>query len=295
MKEKMGRISRRTFVGTAAGAVAASLVGGPRVAAGGETAEVRFSRVVLTRRREVLVEDGSVRPEVLHRMLNEGVAALMQTESPQAAWKRLVRPDDVVGIKSNVWAKLPTPPALERAIREEVEVVGVPAGDVAVDDRGVGSNPVFQRATALVNVRPMRTHHWSGLGTCVKNVITFADRPSEYHADACATLGALWQLPQIAGKVRLNILVMLTPQFHGVGPHSFSERFVWPYCGLILGTEPASVDATGARIIQAQRNRFFGEERPISPPPHHIELAGSRYGLGATDPDRIELIRLGDA
>ena len=88
---------------------------------------------------------------------------------------------------------------------------------------------------------------------------------------------------------------MLTPQFHGVGPHSFSKRFVWPYYGIILGTEPASVEATGARIIQDQRNLFFGEERPISPPPHHIELAGSRYGLGATDPDKIELIRLGDA
>jgi len=296
MKEKTGKISRRTFVGTAVGAAAASLVGGTRVAGGGETAEARSSsRVVLIRRREVLAEDGSVVPEILHRMLNEGVAALMQTESSAAGWKRLVRPDDVVGIKSNVWTKLATPPALEQAIREEVETVGVAAGDVAVDDRGVGSNPVFRRATALINVRPMRTHHWSGLGTCIKNLIMFVDRPSEYHGDACATLGALWKLPQIAGKVRLNILVMLTPQFHGVGPHSFSKRFVWPFYGLILGTEPASVDATGARIIQAQRNLFFGEERPISPPPHHIEIAGSRYGLGATDPDRIELVRLGEA
>jgi hypothetical protein len=296
MKVKNGKISRRTFVGTAVGAAAASLVGGNRVAGGGETAEARSSsRVVLIRRREVLAEDGSVKAEVLHRMLNEGVAALMQTESPAAGWKELVRPDDVVGIKSNVWTKLATPPALEQAIREEVEAVGVAAGDIAVDDRGVGSNPVFQRATALINVRPMRTHHWSGLGTCIKNMIMFVDRPSEYHGDACATLGALWQLPQIAGKVRLNILVMLTPQFHGLGPHSFSKRFVWPYHGLILGTEPASVDATGARIIQAQRNLFFGEDRPISPPPHHIELAGSRYGLGATDPDKIDLVRLGDA
>lgn len=295
MKNKTERVSRRTFIGTAAGAMAASLVGGSRVAGGGEGAETRSSRVVLIRRRKVLAEDGSVEPEVLHRMLNEGVEALMQTESPAAAWEKLVRPDDVVGIKSNVWTKLATPPALERAILGEVEAVGVAAADVAVDDRGVGSNPVFQRATALINVRPMRTHHWSGLGTCIKNMIMFVDRPSEYHGDACATLGALWQLPQIAGKVRLNILVMLTPQFHGVGPHSFSKRFVWPYCGLILGTEPASVDATGARIIQAQRDLFFGEKRPISPPPHHIELAGSRYGLGATDPDNIELISIGDA
>ncbi len=40
---------------------------------------------------------------------------------------------------------------------------------MAVDDRGVLQNPVFNRSTALINVRPMRAHHWSGLGTLIKN------------------------------------------------------------------------------------------------------------------------------
>jgi uncharacterized Fe-S center protein len=184
---------------------------------------------------------------------------------------------------------------LEEAIRHEVLSVGVKPSDVAVDDRGVRGNAVFQRATALINVRPMRTHHWSGLGTCIKNVIMFVPRPPEYHDDACAPLGAMWKLPQLEGKVRLNVLVMLTPQFHGVGPHSFSREFVWPYYGLIVGTDPVAVDATGARIIQARRNLYFGEERPISPRPHHIVYADTRYGLGNSDPERIELIRLGTA
>jgi hypothetical protein len=226
-------------------------------------------------------------------MLNRALGALLEVESPDAAWRRLVKATDVVGIKSNVWGKLPTPPELEEAIRREVLKVGVKAADVAVDDRGVRGNELFSRATALINVRPMRTHHWSGLGTCLKNVIMFVPRPSDYHADACASLGALWQLPELADKVRLNVLVMLTPQFHGVGPHSFSERFVWTYGGLIVGTEPAPVDATGARIIQAKRDLFFAKPSPIKPPPHHIEVAGERYGLGATDPEHIDLVRLG--
>jgi hypothetical protein len=78
-----------------------------------------------------------------------------------------------------------------------------------------------------------------------------------------------------------------------VGPHSYSARYVWPYGGLIVGTDPVAVDTTGARIIQAKRNLFFGEQRPISPPPHHITIAGERYGLGISDPDRIELVHLG--
>ncbi|MCD4750767.1 MAG: twin-arginine translocation signal domain-containing protein [Thermoanaerobaculales bacterium] len=294
MTKTSGTISRRAFMGTAAGAAAAGVIGTSGHTEPKDSPTPPSSRVVLIRRREVFGEDGAVQAKVLHRMLNEAVTALLQTENSTAAWKRLVRPDDVVGIKSNIWKNLATPPALEQAIRAEVESVGVDPGNVSVDDRNVLSNPVFKRATALINVRPMRIHHWSGLGTCLKNLIMFVPRPWEYHGDSCASLGGLWQLPAIKDKVRLNILVMLTPQFHGIGPHSFSKRFVWPYGGLIVGIEPAPVDATGARIIQAQRNLFFGEERPISPPAHHIEVAGRQYGLGATDSGAIELVRLGD-
>jgi len=238
--------------------------------------------VVLVRRREVLDEEWQTDAVVIHSMLNEAVAALFEESSASAAWKRVVRPDDVVGVKSNVWGRLPTPPSLEEAIVAELRKVGVGEPDISVDDRGVLSNPVFKRATAMINVRPLRTHHWSGLGTCLKNPIMFVPRPPDYHGDSCAT-----------GKIRLNILVMLTPQFHGVGPHSYSKEFVWPYYGLVVGTDPVAVDATGARIIQPRRQQHFGEDRPISPPPHHIEFAETRYGLGVSDPARIDVVRLG--
>jgi len=230
---------------------------------------------------------------VIHQMLNEAVAALLGEKDAAPAWRRIVKPSDVVGVKSNVWTPLPTPPALEQAIREELERAGVRPENVAVDDRGVRSSPVFQRMTALVNVRPMRTHAWSGLGTCLKNVIMFTDNPPDYHGDSCATLGAIWQKPPVAGKVRLNVLVMLTPQFHSVGPHSFAKELTWPYYGLLVGLQPVPVDATGARILQAKRRQHFGADRPISPSPHHIEIAGSRYGLGPSDPAQIDLVRLG--
>ena len=281
-------LDRRDFLSVGGGAAAATLLGTGRAS----PADAR-ARVVLVRRREVLGADGRVNGPVLHEMLNEAVAALLGEKDAGAAWRRVVKPADVVGVKSNVWGPLPTPPELERAIREEVVKAGVRAENVAVDDRGVRSNPVFRRMTALVNVRPMRTHAWSGLGTCLKNVIMFVDNPPDYHGDSCASLGALWQLPQLAGKVRLNVLVMLTPQFHSVGPHSFAKDLIWPYYGLVVGVPPAPVDATGARIIQAKRRQHFGADRPVSPSPHHIEIAGSRYGLGPTDPAQIDLVRLG--
>jgi len=292
MREKTDGFSRRRFFKIGTGAAAAGLVG--RSASGSEEKKVeKRSRVVLIRDNEVVGEDGAVDGELLHRMLNRAMRELFEEKSAADAWKRVVSANDVVGIKSNVWRHLPTPPALEEAIREEVAGVGVKPDDIAVDDRGVRNNPVFQRATALINVRPLRTHNWSGLGTCLKNPIMFVPRPPEYHGDSCAPLGAIWKLPELEGKVRLNILVMLTPQFHGVGPHSFSKEYVWPYRGLIVGVDPVAVDATGARILQAKRDLHFGEPTPISPPAHHIELAGSRYGLGVSDPEAIDLVRLG--
>ena len=281
-------LDRRGFLSVGGGAAAATLFGAGKAS----TADAK-TRVVLIRRREVLGADGRVNGAALHGMLNEAVAALLGEKDAGAAWRRLVKPADVVGVKSNVWGPLPTPPELEQAIREEIVRAGVRPENVAVDDRGVRSNPVFRRMSALVNVRPMRTHAWSGLGTCLKNVIMFVDNPPDYHGDSCASLGALWQLPQLAGKARLNVLVMLTPQFHTVGPHSIAKDFVWPYYGLVVGVQPAPVDATGARIIQAKRRQHFGADRPISPSPHHIGIAGSRYGLGPTDAAQIDLVRLG--
>lgn len=292
MADRRQPFTRRDFVRTGGSLAAVGLLGHGR--GGAEEADPPArSRVVLVRRREVLGEDGDVDGDVLHGMLNEAVAAAVDAEAPAAAWRRLVTPSDVVGIKTNVWSNLRTPPELEQAIRDEVIRAGVAADNVSVDDRGVRQDPIFQRATAIVNVRPMRTHHWSGLGSCLKNVIMFVPRPADYHGDACASLGAIWRLPVLDGKVRLNVLVMLTPQFHGLGPHSFSPAFVWPYHGLIVGTDPVAVDATGARIIAAKRREHFGDDRPISPPPHHIEIAETRYHLGVSDPARIDLVRLG--
>ncbi len=127
----------------------------------------------------------------------------------------------------------------------------------------------------------------------MKNYIMFVPKPQDYHENGCEKLGAIWKLPHVAGKTRLNILVMLTPLFHGIGPHHYSRRYTWNYCGLIVATDPVAADATGARIIQAKRDAFFGTEKPISPPPRHIAAADTQFGLGNSRPERIQLIRRG--
>lgn len=292
MTEKKHVITRRDFIRSGSCAVMGGLLGLPLVgrASGQTTAK---SRVVLIRRQNATEGYGTMNPGVVAQMFDDALTAAMGTKDPAAAWRKIAKPADIVGVKSNVWSRLPTPPVLEEAITARLAEAGVDAQNISVDDRGLDYNPVFKRSTALINIRPMRTHHWSGLGTLLKNYIMFVPSPWQYHGNACERLGAIWQKPHVEGKTRLNILVMLTPLFHGVGPHHFSRSYTWPYNGLIVSTDPVAADATGARIIQAKRNEHFGTERPISPRPLHIEAADTKFGLGNSHPDRIELVKLG--
>jgi len=285
-------VTRRDFIRTGSCVAMGSLVGLSLMNRKAK-ASTKKSRVVLIRDKNIFNALGEINNSRLEDMLDESVKTALEAPDAASAWRKLIRPDDIVGIKSNVWGYLPTPDGLEKAIARQAIQIGVDPKNIGVDDRGVRRHPVFKRATALINCRPMRTHHWSGLGTLLKNYIMFVPNPWAYHGNACERLGVIWHKKGIKEKTRLNILVMLTPLFHGVGPHHFSKRYLWSYHGLIVSTDPVAADATGARIIQAKRNEYFDKYRPISPPPRHIEAADTQFGLGNSHPDKIELIKLG--
>jgi hypothetical protein len=285
-------ITRRDFLkrsssAALAGAVYLSIPGRIMAQAG------KRSRVVLIRDQRALDSSNEPVDAVLEEMLDTALSVLFDEDSHTKAWQRVLQPEDVLGIKTNVWPYLRVPPGLEQSIRERALGVGVAREEISIADRGVLSNPVFRKATALINIRPMRTHYWSGVGSLIKNYILFVHSPSSYHADTCADLAAIWKLPIVKDKTRLNILVMLNPLFHGSGPHHFNPQYTWLYKGLLVGTDPVAVDATGLRILTAKRREYFGEERPLTPPAKHILLADTRHHLGTADPDQIELIKLG--
>ena len=285
-------LTRREFLKTTSSAALAGamFLGSPQELWGDSE---KKTRVVLVRDKGVLGDDNAVNEEVIQEMLDTAVTTLLGEDDPVTAWKRLVTPDDVVGIKSNVWNYLGTPTALEKAIEKRVRDAGVAEDRIGIGDRKLLGDDIFMNATALINVRPGRTHHWSGVGSLIKNYIMFVPEPWAYHDDSCADLAKIWKLPLVEGKTRLNILVMLTPLFHGVGPHHFAPKYIWPYSGLLVGLDPVAVDSTGVRILLAKRKEFFGEERPINPPPKHVFVADTRHHLGTADPEKIELITVG--
>ena len=287
---KDNTITRRNFLRVTAGAAMTATLGTSILE---EARAEPTARVVLIRNAEVLGSQDKAKEEILRAMLDEAVKTLLGTKGPLEAWQKLFKNSDVVGIKSNSWARMPTPVELEMAIKRGLLDAGVAEKNIAIYDRGVLNNPIFLNSTALVNARPLRTHHWSGVGTCLKNYIQFVPDPPSYHDEGCSPLGKIWTYPIVKGKTRLNILCCLTPQFYGRGANFFDRRYVWPYKGLIVGTDPVAVDAIGAHLLQKKRISFFGEDRALDVSPIHIMVADQKYHLGVSDLNRIELIKLG--
>jgi len=289
-KDKEG-LTRRDFVKGMGLAAVSGAVGLPVRADEADSTQTT-SRVVLIRNEDVVSEDRSIDGAIIREMVGEAMVSLFGLDNSDDCWKLIIKSDDIVGIKSNIWRFLPTPSEVEEALQHGVRVAGVPEHNIGIGDQNVLRQDIFRRATALINTRPMRTHAWAGVGSLIKNYIMF-DNPPDYHPDACADLAKLWELPVVKGKTRLNVLVMLTPQFHNIGPHHFDPMYTWPYRGLIVSTDPVAADAVGLQIIQAKRREVFGEDRPLQPTAHHIRLADTVHHLGNADMSRIDLVRVG--
>ncbi len=252
----------------------------------------RNSKVVLVRHKDVLDEEGAIDRPILEQMLDDAVTTLFGNDDPAACWNSLLKPTDVLGIKTNVYPPLPTLPELNEMLKQRAMAVGIPEEKISTRDRGVLQDPIFQNATALINARPLRAHDWSGIGGCIKNFILF-DRPADWHDDSCADLGAIWNLPVCKGKCRLNILVAMTPLFHSIGPHRYAPDAIWQYKGMFVSTDPVAVDALGVKLMEEMRKAFYERPPRGGTSTKHVGLADTRHGLGVANLDEIELIKIG--
>lgn len=313
-------LTRRDFVkGAIAGAVGLWLpkeLFGEGVTA--KPASKNRSKVILVR-DEAVITKGQVNQEVLERMLDRTILDLTGEKETIAAWKRFVKPADVVGIKIN-YMMTATHPEVVRAIVRNLHKVGVKDKNIIIWDRdqaGIGvegilnrnkrfgydknslSRIITDRATVLINVPGTKVHWLSGIGVALKNWvgaltnINVPDRDVAYaiHKDSCADLGYINALPQIKTKCRLVIVDALIPLFHG-GPQ-VDPKYLWEYKGILMGTDPVAIDMICAKILQAKRNQYKGKEWPINPPIKHIFVADEKYGLGYSDPAKIKLVKRG--
>jgi hypothetical protein len=250
-------VTRRDFVrGTAGAAVGVSLVG-----LGWTEQPVREPRsadVILVRDQRVLSPSHDVDVSVLKEMLGE---------TPHLN---------------------PTHEEIVAAVRAGLVDAGVPADRIRLAQGGPGK---AEACTALISLPALKAHWLTGMGTVLKNYITYSGHPSRYHDENNDRLGEIWLLPQVKGKTRLVLVDALRP-LCDKGPQP-DPRYLWDYKGLVAGTDPVAVEAVCLKIITAKREALRGEPWPLSPPPLCVQMADKRYGLGTCRMDEITINRVG--
>ncbi|MEW5902111.1 MAG: twin-arginine translocation signal domain-containing protein, partial [Acidobacteriota bacterium] len=115
-------LTRRQFIkeSTLAAAGSAIFLARPGVIQTGPADEEKKSKIVLVRNKEVLDQNSRPKTEVVLEMLDAAVRELTGKPEATAAWKSIIKPEDIVGIKTNVWTYIPTTTQVENALKRRV-------------------------------------------------------------------------------------------------------------------------------------------------------------------------------
>jgi len=320
-KEITGRcVTRREFLKRAAGVAAVGLVG----AGSGSLLEEAFaaskpakSRVVLVTHKKVLAEGWQMNLQVLQEMMDEGMKKLTREKSASAAWKKIVKPNDVVSIK---WNELGGPnirshQELMDACAAAARSVGVPEDKVLVWSRSqrvpdaykgwseeykfpngkstkIGS-VLDKHTTCLINLPVVKTHSSTGFTCALKNHMGSNSNPGQMHswdsspAPMWENIAYINNTPGIRRCTKLIIADATRPLFNG-GPGD-DPAFRWDYHTLVCGTDPVAVDRVCIDIVDEKRK---AEGLPPADVGRKcVELAG-QLGIGSYDLAKIEIVKL---
>lgn len=285
MTDESSGLTRRDFVrGTVGTAVTASLLGQSLEL---KAAPAVKSWVAVVRDQAALNASNQVNQAVLRQMLTDVLKAVTGKPEPATAWPVLVRKDDIVGLVHT--------DHLNRTHPELVDLVKTTLKESGIAEENVwmvqGSTDKVRRCDALISLPALKAHWLTGIGTVFKNYITFSGSPSSYHDANNAKLGEIWTMPHVKGKTKLVLVDALRP-LCDKGPQP-DPRYLWPYRGLIAGTDPVAVETVCLKVLLQKRQALRGEPWPLSPPPLVVEMADKRYGLGTSNLEEIGINRIG--
>ncbi len=284
------------------------------------------SRVVIAKDVSALKADGEVVPEVVAKMLDRSIAKLTDSKTGAAGWKKLFKPDDVVGIKVNCLfgRGVSTHPEVTQAVVKGLISAGVKEDNIIIWDKStgdlvkVGYKPnrgegvkcygddgdwgevieqgafkgritkiISEKVTAFVNVPILKTHGMTGISLALKNHYGSMDNPGSHHGNHCnPAVADFSSIPVVKNKTRLVVVDALRPQYDA-GPGLKTDA-QWDMHSIMVGRDPVAVDYHGLQIIQAKR-REVGLQPFEESVIAWLQSAQER-GVGTCDPNKIELL-----
>ena len=253
----------------------------------GDEKAVRSSVVTVVRNKNVMGTDFAVDFKVYQKMLDQTMIKFTGEKNVRDAWSSRIKPEDTVGLVSTKHLN-PTHDELVYAVKIALMDIGVPKKQIKMAQ---GSPRKAKACTALIALPALKAHWLTGIGTVLKNYITYSGNPSYYHEANSSKLGEIWNLPHVKDKTKLILVDALYP-LCDKGPQP-DPRYKWAYSGLIAGTDPVAVETVCLKIITEKRNALRGEPWPLSPPPICVEAADKVYGLGTSRMEEIKIEHYG--
>lgn len=222
-----------------------------------------------------------VRPKVLAEMFSRGLRNLCPAASDAEAWRSLLDPADIIGLKFDPLCghELGTAAPLGSAVIASLLACGWSADQLVIAndpqdlveqygvrpmDHGWARAPIevggrreylaafVEQVTAIINLPSLKNDNIFALSGCVKSIsYDLVRHPARYHARGGEDLGGIAAQPAVAGKVRLNVLNGLRVVYDG-GP-LLSADHLHASAQILLGLDPAAVDTLGLELLNSVR------------------------------------------
>jgi uncharacterized protein (DUF362 family) len=263
------------------------------IAASAKSAGLGKSRVVIARDAMLRGSGPGVDSGRLLKLLDRAMQSFYNCDSAAEAWKRLVRPGQVVGLKVNCLAGrgISTTVKLVEVITERLQQAGVK--DIVVWDRlnsdlesaGFRSRPVqpairyvgndsagyeeelsaygsvgslisktlTRTCDAVVNLPVLKDHGITGVTLALKNLFGAIHNPNKYHLNVGD--------PYIADvnmlppiRQKVRLTICDATTAQYEGGPSYMPQWTWPFNGLLVAQDPVALDYTGWQLIEQKRS-----------------------------------------
>ncbi len=231
--------------------------------------------------------DHLVRGRIVHKTILDEVLELVllrvtEQKNSADAWRSLLRPDDLIGIKFNssgaagLGVSRNFADALINSLLaagfEARQIVPIEMPDDFYRPRGLvrpaygwNDQPTdfnsgrdrlaawLRQVTAIINVPFLKTHNIAGITGALKNLShAVVKNPARFHAQHCSPyIGDIVAIPTIRDKLRLHLTNALRVVFDH-GPEARDE-FTWDAGTVLASRDPVALDAVGMDIINSQR------------------------------------------
>ena len=147
-----------------------------------------------------------------------------------------------------------------------------------------------EMSTAMINIPLMKDHGTAGITGALKNHYGTINNARDFHSNNATNPGIpeVNMLTEIRNKQKIIIVDALMGVYSG-GPR-WDRRSMWPFGGILIGTDPVAIDTVLLTLINEKR---ISEGMPAITESHakHIKISGE-LGLGQSNLEEINLVKI---